>query len=65
MTLKPTALAYLRVMIAHLAGRIQPPAISPLADGKRQRLLSRPAPVAALPAETTPVPVPAHAGREA
>jgi dolichol-phosphate mannosyltransferase len=65
MKLKPTALAYLRVMVAHLAGRIQPPAISPLADGKRQRLLSRPAPVAALPAETTPVPVPAHAGREA
>ena len=32
MKLKPTALAYFRVMIAHLAGRIQPPARSPLAD---------------------------------
>jgi dolichol-phosphate mannosyltransferase len=32
MKLRPTALAYFRVMIAHLAGRIQPPPISPLAD---------------------------------
>jgi dolichol-phosphate mannosyltransferase len=31
MRLYPTVLAYLRVAIAHLAGRIQPPAISPLA----------------------------------
>ena len=55
MKLKPTALAYLRVMVAHLAGRIQPPPISPLADGSAS-LLSRPAPVAALPADTTPRP---------
>ena len=41
MKLKPTALAYFRVMIAHLAGRIQPPARSPLADAKRERSLQR------------------------
>lgn len=39
MKLKPTALAYFRVMIAHLAGRIQPPPISPLATGARVRAL--------------------------
>jgi dolichol-phosphate mannosyltransferase len=32
MQLKPTALAYLRVMAAHLVGRIQPPPLSPLAE---------------------------------
>lgn len=32
MQLKPTVLAYLRVMAAHLVGRIQPPPLSPLAD---------------------------------
>ena len=42
MKLKPTALAYFRVMIAHLAGRIQPPPISPLADGMDQRALPEP-----------------------
>jgi dolichol-phosphate mannosyltransferase len=31
MQLKPTVLAYLRVMAAHLVGRIQPPPLSPLA----------------------------------
>jgi dolichol-phosphate mannosyltransferase len=35
MRLRPTATAYFRVMLAHLAGRIQPPPISPLADAKR------------------------------
>lgn len=39
MKLKPTALAYFRVMIAHLAGRIQPPPISPLATGASVRAL--------------------------
>src|SRR5215210_6709484 len=39
MKLTPTALAYFRVMIAHLAGRIQPPPISPLATGARVRAL--------------------------
>ena len=32
MKLKPTVIAYLRVMAAHLVGRIQPPAASPLAE---------------------------------
>jgi dolichol-phosphate mannosyltransferase len=31
MRLRPTALAYFRVMAAHLVGRIQPPPVSPLA----------------------------------
>jgi hypothetical protein len=31
MRLYATVVAYLRVAVAHLAGRIQPPAISPLA----------------------------------
>lgn len=39
MQLRPTALAYLRVMTAHLAGRIQPPAISPMADAMRPEAL--------------------------
>ena len=30
MNLKPTVLAYGRLMAAHLVGRIQPPPISPL-----------------------------------
>jgi hypothetical protein len=29
--LTPTIIAYVRVAVAHLAGRIQPPAVSPLA----------------------------------
>jgi len=32
MQLKPTVIAYFRVMAAHLVGRIQPPALSPLAE---------------------------------
>ena len=32
MQLKPTVLAYFRVMAAHLVGRIQPPPVSPLAE---------------------------------
>lgn len=32
MRLKPTVAAYLRVMVAHLVGRIQPPPVSPLAE---------------------------------
>jgi dolichol-phosphate mannosyltransferase len=42
MKLKPTALAYFRVMIAHLAGRIQPPPVSPLATGASVRALPAP-----------------------
>ena len=60
MKLKPTALAYFRVMIAHLAGRIQPPPRSPLADAKRERSLSGARTTHALPAgepERSPEPV--------
>jgi len=32
MQLKPTVVAYMRVMAAHLVGRIQPPPVSPLAE---------------------------------
>ena len=32
MQLKPTVTAYLRLMVAHLAGRIQPPPLSPLGE---------------------------------
>jgi dolichol-phosphate mannosyltransferase len=32
MKLKPTVTAYLRLMVAHLAGRIQPPPLSPLGE---------------------------------
>ena len=32
MQLKPTVLAYFRVMAAHMVGRIQPPPVSPLAE---------------------------------
>jgi dolichol-phosphate mannosyltransferase len=42
MKLRPTAQAYFRVMIAHLAGRIQPPPISPLATGASVRALPAP-----------------------
>ncbi len=42
MQLKPTVLAYFRVMAAHMVGRIQPPPVSPLAE------VTAPAP-AALP----------------
>ena len=34
MQLKPTVLAYLRVMAAHLVGRIQPPPVSPLGEAQ-------------------------------
>ena len=41
MQLKPTVLAYLRVMAAHLVGRIQPPPLSPLAEApETPRLLT-------------------------
>jgi dolichol-phosphate mannosyltransferase len=32
MQLKPTVVAYMRLMVAHLVGRIQPPPVSPLAE---------------------------------
>ena len=42
MQLKPTVLAYVRLMAAHLVGRIQPPPISPLAEATAPRRPSRP-----------------------
>jgi dolichol-phosphate mannosyltransferase len=39
MRLRPTALAYFRVMAAHMVGRIQPPAVSPLAEVRAPRAL--------------------------
>lgn len=38
MRLWPTVVAYLRLMVAHLVGRIQPPPISPLGHGEVQRI---------------------------
>jgi dolichol-phosphate mannosyltransferase len=43
MRLKPTALAYFRVMAAHMVGRIQPPPLSPLGEEIRPRALPAPA----------------------
>jgi dolichol-phosphate mannosyltransferase len=43
MQLKPTVLAYLRVMAAHIIGRIQPPAVSPLAEATAPKGLPEPA----------------------
>src|SRR6476469_6339800 len=40
---KPTVLAYLRVMAAHLVGRIQPPPVSPLAEATAPKGLPEPA----------------------
>ena len=39
--LKPTVLAYGRLMAAHLVGRIQPPPISPLAEDERAAATAR------------------------
>jgi dolichol-phosphate mannosyltransferase len=41
MKLKPTVIAYFRVMAAHLVGRIQPPAASPLTHEEPQLLVDR------------------------
>jgi dolichol-phosphate mannosyltransferase len=53
MQLKPTVIAYFRVMAAHLVGRIQPPALSPLAEVTKPALTDgvapRPQPQAADP----------------
>lgn len=53
MRLKPTALAYFRVMAAHLVGRIQPPPLSPLAE--RAGELEGPAPQSSAVARESPV----------
>ena len=43
MQLKPTVLAYVRVMAAHMVGRIQPPPVSPLAEATAPLGLPEPA----------------------
>src|SRR4029078_10416718 len=43
MQLKPTVLAYMRVMAAHMVGRIQPPPVSPLAEATAPLGLPEPA----------------------
>jgi dolichol-phosphate mannosyltransferase len=43
MQLKPTVVAYFRVMTAHLVGRIQPPPVSPLAEATAPQGLPEPA----------------------
>ena len=43
MQLKPTVLAYFRVMAAHMVGRIQPPPVSPLAEATAPLALPEPA----------------------
>jgi dolichol-phosphate mannosyltransferase len=47
MQLKPTVVAYFRVMAAHLVGRIQPPAASPLAPEEPQLLVNSGPPLTA------------------
>ena len=44
MQLKPTVLAYFRVMAAHMVGRIQPPPVSPLAEATAPLALPEAAP---------------------
>jgi dolichol-phosphate mannosyltransferase len=43
MQLKPTVLAYFRVMAAQIVGRIQPPPVSPLAEATAPQALPEPA----------------------
>jgi dolichol-phosphate mannosyltransferase len=44
MSLKPTVLAYGRLMAAHLVGRIQPPPISPMSNDRIESVTAPPAP---------------------
>jgi len=44
MQLKPTVIAYMRLMAAHLIGRIQPPPVSPLAEATGPRAVRTSAP---------------------
>jgi dolichol-phosphate mannosyltransferase len=56
MQLKPTVLAYFRVMAAHMVGRIQPPPVSPLGEAVAPPTLPTPASAQALPAAPEPEP---------
>ena len=51
MNLKPTVLAYGRLMAAHIVGRIQPPPLSPLGRDEPASAASAPADAAQAPAE--------------
>ena len=55
MQLKPTVLAYFRVMAAQMVGRIQPPPVSPLAEVTAP-LLDAPAPTAQAEPDRQPLP---------
>jgi dolichol-phosphate mannosyltransferase len=59
MQLKPTVLAYFRVMAAHLVGRIQPPPVSPLGEAVAPQSLPTPASAQAPTAAPEPEPEPA------
>jgi hypothetical protein len=61
MRLRPTATAYLRVMTAHLIGRIQPPPHSPLAEGASRPALPADAWAATADGDTDGVLVRLHA----
>ena len=57
MQLKPTVIAYGRLMAAHLVGRIQPPPVSPLAEATASFAVPRALPTAAEAAEAPPAAV--------
>jgi dolichol-phosphate mannosyltransferase len=46
MQLKPTVVAYMRLMVAHLVGRIQPPPVSPMAEATASFAVPRSRPAA-------------------
>ncbi len=57
MQLKPTVIAYGRLMAAHLVGRIQPPPVSPLAEATASFAVPRALPTAVEAAEAPPAAV--------
>jgi dolichol-phosphate mannosyltransferase len=57
MQLKPTVIAYGRLMAAHLVGRIQPPPVSPLAEATATFAVPRALPTAVEAAEAPPAAV--------
>ena len=57
MQLKPTVIAYFRVMAAHMVGRIQPPPVSPLAEATAPAALAAPDPLPEQVAKADPQPL--------
>lgn len=57
MQLKPTVIAYGRLMAAHLVGRIQPPPVSPLAEATASFTVPRALPTTVEAAEASPAAV--------